>query len=55
MVLRFLNHGYAPMDYLKEELQIAEDYLPPLDRQEVKKLLVAGPTCRTYSGLRPTI
>ena len=28
------------MDYLEEELQIAEDYLPPLDRQEVKKLLV---------------
>ncbi|MFQ7453561.1 MAG: hypothetical protein ACLRNQ_21605 [Flavonifractor plautii] len=40
VVFRFLNHEYDPMDYLEEELQIAEDYFPPMDRQEVKKLLV---------------
>ena len=40
LVLRFLNHEYDPMDYLEEELQIAEDYFPPMDRQKVKKLLV---------------
>ena len=40
VVFRFLNHEYDPMDYLEEELQITEDYLPPMDRQEVKKLLV---------------
>ena len=28
------------MNYLEEELQIAEDYFPPMDRQKVKKLLV---------------
>ena len=40
VVLRFLHHEYDPMDYLEEELQIAEGYFPPMDRQEVKKLLV---------------
>ena len=40
LVLRFLNHEYEPMNYLEEELQIAEDYFPPMDRQKVKKLLV---------------
>ena len=40
LVLRFLNHEYDPKDYLEEELQIAEDYFPPMDRQEIKKLLV---------------
>ena len=40
LVLRFLNHEYDPKDYLEEEFQIAEDYFPPMDRQEIKKLLV---------------
>ena len=40
VVLRFLNHGYDPNDFLEEELQIAEEYFPPMDRQEVKKLLM---------------
>ena len=40
LVLRFLDHEYDPNDFLKDELQIAEDYFPPMDRQEVKKLLV---------------
>ena len=39
-MLRFLNHGYDPNDFLEEELQIAEEYFPPMDRQEVKKLLM---------------
>ena len=38
LVLRFLNHEYDPKDYLEEEFQIAEDYFPPMDRQEIKKL-----------------
>ena len=50
VVLRFLNHEYDPMDYLEEELQITEDYLPPMDRQEMKKLWWARPTCRRTAG-----
>ena len=39
LTLRFLDHSYDPAEYLEEELEIAEKYFPPMDREEVQRIL----------------
>ena len=39
LTLRFLDHRYDPGEYLEEELQVAERYFPPMDREEVQRVL----------------